>query len=404
MVGKGRSQTDGQIFLARLCRRGERHPECERWYFDLYYPWDERVPRVAQLPDSRLVPITELYTDQELKNSAAYNEALPRGGYQHGLNVRLDGPDGSSIVWTLADSTERGGWGSEQIEIIERLLPHLRQYVQVRRALAGAEALGASLADLLDSTRVGVIHLDQRGGIVEANDRARGILRRGDGLFDQDGFLRARQPADHARLETLLAGALRTHGSDAATSSASIFDHGIEVMQFDPCISGGKAPVHHLARPVALFAPGADLRAQRLKVGYPSVQALPGQHAELQLGHVQPTAVLRRVHQLQLVQQRARLGWREALVQRRTAMRAQVVQDQRDPLRLWKIVFHQAAHAFSPRRGGMIGRHVGPAPVVKGRVVCAGQRPDQVGSSPTDARVRGVISKSGGNASLAGVS
>ena len=36
-------------------------------------------------------------------------------------------------------------------------------------------------------------------------------------------------------------------------------------------------------------------------------------------------------------------------------------------------------------------------------IVCAGQRPDQVGSSPTDARVRGVISKGGGNASLAGV-
>ena len=36
-------------------------------------------------------------------------------------------------------------------------------------------------------------------------------------------------------------------------------------------------------------------------------------------------------------------------------------------------------------------------------VVCAGQRPDQAGSSPADARVRGVISKGGGNASPAGV-
>ena len=35
-------------------------------------------------------------------------------------------------------------------------------------------------------------------------------------------------------------------------------------------------------------------------------------------------------------------------------------------------------------------------------VLCAGQHPDRVGSSPTDARVRGVISKGGGNASLAG--
>jgi hypothetical protein len=34
--------------------------------------------------------------------------------------------------------------------------------------------------------------------------------------------------------------------------------------------------------------------------------------------------------------------------------------------------------------------------------MCAGQRIDQEGSSPSDAQMRGVISKSGGNASLAG--
>ncbi len=35
-------------------------------------------------------------------------------------------------------------------------------------------------------------------------------------------------------------------------------------------------------------------------------------------------------------------------------------------------------------------------------IVCAGQRPDQVGWSPTGARVRGAVSKSGGNAALDG--
>ena len=34
-------------------------------------------------------------------------------------------------------------------------------------------------------------------------------------------------------------------------------------------------------------------------------------------------------------------------------------------------------------------------------VVCAGQRPDQEGSSPSGARMRSAVSKSGGNASLA---
>ena len=220
VVGKGRSQEDGQIFLARFCYRGERREDREQWYFDLYYPWDERVPRVAQLPDSRLVHITDLYTARELKTSPAYNEALPRGGYQHGLNARLDGPDGSSIVWTLADSTAADGWGSAQTRMIERLLPHIRQYVQVRQVVAGAEALGASLSGLLDNTRLGVIHLDRRGRILEANSRARRLLRKGDGLFDPAGFLRARLPADDARLERLLGRALPVFGDRVAGSGS----------------------------------------------------------------------------------------------------------------------------------------------------------------------------------------
>lgn len=222
VVGKGQSQKDGQIFLARFCYHGERHPERERWYFALYYSQDERVPRVAQLPDSSLVRIDDLYTEEELRRSPAYNEALPRGGYQHGLNVRLDGLEGSSIVWTLADCNASGGWGSGQIELIERLLPHVRQYVQVRWALASAEALGASLTDLLDNTRVGVVHLDQRGRMVEANDRAREILRRGDGLFDEGGFLHARLPADNIRLQKLVEGVLPTFGGPGVSGSMAV--------------------------------------------------------------------------------------------------------------------------------------------------------------------------------------
>jgi len=61
------------------------------------------------------------------------------------------------------------------------------------------------------------------------------------------------------------------------------------------------------------------------------------------------------------------------------------------------------------RAGAATGRRY-PKPEMNGvkksdgAIVCAGQRPDQVGSSPTGARVRGAISKSGGNSSLAGVS
>ena len=222
VVGRGRSQEDCRIFLARFCQRGVRDSDRESWYFENYYPRDERVPRVAQLPDGKLVGMTELYTEEERKTSAAYIEALPRGGYQHGLNVRLDGPDGTSIVWVLADSIERGGWGVSQIGLIENLLPHIRRYVRVRGALTRAEALGSSLTDMLENTRIGVIHLGRDANIVAANDRARDILRLGEGLLDAGGQLSAWLPPENARLKQMLAAALRPSGGKPVGGSMTI--------------------------------------------------------------------------------------------------------------------------------------------------------------------------------------
>ena len=171
VVGEGLG-SEAKILFAGFYQRGERRQDLERAYFDNYYPWDERLPRLRQLPDGRLVHVTELYSAAELKTSRTYNEGMRRSGAQNSLNVRLDGPDGSRIVWALADPVGTDGWQSAQTRMIERLLPHIRQYVQVRRAMTAAEELGASLTGLLNTTRIGVIHLDRRGRILEANSRA----------------------------------------------------------------------------------------------------------------------------------------------------------------------------------------------------------------------------------------
>ena len=223
VVGKGRSQADGDIFFASFCYQGVRHPDRERWYFERFFPSDERVPRIAQAPDGRLVPIAELYTPKELKSSPAYNEALARGGYQNGLNVRLDARDGSSIVWTLAGPATSGAWESARLRLAERLLPHIRQFVLVRQTLAGADALGVSLTALLDNSRIGVLHLDRRGRLLAANAPALHILRCGDGLSDRGGTLGAWLPKDHQRLQKLLAAALpRLWGDTPAAASMTI--------------------------------------------------------------------------------------------------------------------------------------------------------------------------------------
>ena len=222
VVARGRSQRDGEIFFARTCHHGERREDWEQTYFDVYYPLDERVPRVTGLPDSRLVHVADLIPTgaQDLRND---KRSLPVAGYQNGLNVRLDGPEGSSIFWALADSTRREGWGSGQIAMIESLLPHLRHLMCVHHALAGAYALNNMLSRLLDNTRLGVIQLDRRGCVIDANDRARHLVREGYGLFVQDGFLGAPPAGDDRRLQGLLADALPRFGLLATGGSMTAF-------------------------------------------------------------------------------------------------------------------------------------------------------------------------------------
>ena len=222
VFGRGRTEEGVQIFSARFFRGGERLRESEREYFGVYHPFDERLPRLRLLPDSRLVSVADLYTDEELRTSPAYNEALVKGHLQNGLNVRLDGPDGSRIVWTINDPIDTDGWSSERVESIRRLLPHIRHYVSVRHALAGAGALGASLDELLAVTGSGVIQLDGRGRIVAANDHALGLLRDGDPLFDEDGFLSARSPEDDAELRRLLTRVLPPYGGRGAAGSMTV--------------------------------------------------------------------------------------------------------------------------------------------------------------------------------------
>ena len=263
LVGAG-PKDDVRVLFAQGYYRGERREDLEREYFEVYRPIDERVPRLQQLPDSRVAHITELYTAEELQTSPAYNESMLRLSSQNSLNVRLDGPDGSHIIWAAADPVTRGGWASSQITLIKGLLPHIRQFVRVQQALGSAEALGASLLDLLDSTRMGVIHLDRHGRVVEANDRARAILRRGDGLSGQGGMLRARSPADHARLARLLAGALPTSGAPAVSGSTTLRRASMLmpfVVHVKPVV--GRQPdfwVQRVAALVLLIEPGRQSR------------------------------------------------------------------------------------------------------------------------------------------------
>ena len=216
--GEGRFNGGVDLFFVRALYRGQRRAELEREYFETYHPVDERLPRLRQLADSRIVHVDALFTGEEKKASPVYNEIMPRTDTGNCLHARLDGPDGSRIVWTLADPVDAEGWTSERVETVGRLLPHLRQFVRVREALVEARALRTTIDGLLETAGLAVIRLDRSGGVAEANDRARAILDRRDGLRDEDGRLQAALPEEDDALQGLVARAVPYGGGGAGGS------------------------------------------------------------------------------------------------------------------------------------------------------------------------------------------
>lgn len=250
VYGGGTAPDDVDIFFARACFGGERNEDCEREYFDVYHRFDERLPRLRQLPDSQVVPVAWLLSQQQMRTSLVYNEMLCPGGLGNALHSRLDGPDGTRIVWTSADPVDSSGWSSAPVEMLERILPHVRQYVRVRHALVNARALGASLSGLLANANLGVIHVDRRARVIDANDRARAILRRGDGLTDSDGALHASLSDEDDALQQVLARALPENGGAGESGSALLIrEHSITrlVVHVSPIPAGGG---HELFGPV----------------------------------------------------------------------------------------------------------------------------------------------------------
>ena len=247
LVGEG-PKDDIRVLFVGLYYRGHRRTDLEREYLEIYHPINEAIPRLLQLPEGHLAQIKNLYTSEELKASPTYNEAYPRGKYQNGLNVLLEGQGGSRLTWSLADPVASDGWGSSQIAMVRGLLPHIRQFVRVRQALMRAEAFNTGMTSLLNNPRIGFIQLDRRGQIIGVNDRAQSLLRQGDGLSDKDGVLRANLPNDHLRLEQLLGAALPTSRAVAVGGSMRL------------CRASGLPPLVVHVKPVGVPQPDYGAR------------------------------------------------------------------------------------------------------------------------------------------------
>src|SRR5215203_360931 len=120
------------------------------------------------------------------------------------------------------------------------------------------------------------------------------------------------------------------------------------MLELDPRLLCGEAPVYRTFVGVTLDFPSTHFLGKRSLVGDAPIQTLASEHRELDLGHVQPRAVLWGVMDLQPLQQTPSFTRGERLIQSGRGMGVEIVQNQNDLLGIRVVQINQLLYALCP--------------------------------------------------------
>ena len=186
-------------------------PDYRKSYEEYYGSINVYVQRLKQARTHRIVqPGEAIVPDDELARTEYYNDYMQPQRLHHSLGMAMMLGSGLHLHLGACRPKSYGPFGAEENDVAEAVADHLRPVMRVRERILGLERRAAALSHLTDELPFGVLLLNARGTIVEANRCGAEILRAGDGLSSHNGELSAACPPDASALRKLLGRALAT--------------------------------------------------------------------------------------------------------------------------------------------------------------------------------------------------
>lgn len=185
-----------------------------------YYKLDVWRHGLLASPRDRVHLYPEVVAQSDYENSEVFNDWVkPVVGFDiyWGLGGVFDLGDG--LVGALAShrSRRQGEMSETDRAVFQRLLPHVRRVIKLRRLAEAREAHANSLEALCDETSPPALLADENGRLVYANSRATTLLKRADGLkLRADSMIEARLPNETALLHREIAAACRLGTAEEA--------------------------------------------------------------------------------------------------------------------------------------------------------------------------------------------
>lgn len=229
-VGGGAAQMalslprEGQLGVASANWEGE---VATREYAEYFYAHDPWMQRAHEIRSGLGAPVdwAALEPPEHTRRTVFWNDFLRRHGIGYeapiGVVLRREGSrsTGACSVHPLKDQKP---YGPDESQLMATLGPHLLRAVRIHELLSEHQTTRSAEAEALDRMPFGVLLVDARGRIVQANSFARRLLSDGDGLRADGTRMAGGTPAITHALSRLIGEAIEAGSDPAARMGGAI--------------------------------------------------------------------------------------------------------------------------------------------------------------------------------------
>lgn len=184
-------------------------------------PWTEAAIE-RRLKVGTVIATHELVDDGTLQASGFAARALIPFGDFYGCAAIVHANVDGIYVLLILRGADRGPCGERELSLCRSLLPAFGGAVRVALRLGTLGNRHAALADLTDRLPYGIVTVSADGQVIEVNEMAERLLRRGDALTLRHGRLRTRKVGDLRNLRHLIATAARSGATFAGGGTLPI--------------------------------------------------------------------------------------------------------------------------------------------------------------------------------------
>jgi DNA-binding CsgD family transcriptional regulator len=198
-------------------------PAGEIEYLDHYAAMNLRLPPLVTKKVGDIIHDYAILDAATMSRAPFYAEFLPRIGLRYFIAGTIANSAAEFAAVTVQRSAGQGHVGEDEIALMRRLLPHVRQAFDVARRIKGVTDASLDFEHALDWLADGVALIGPNGTVLFANEALQAIARRDDGIKLRKGSIDFAAAEQRGRFDTALAFAAGLNHGDVRAPVASDF-------------------------------------------------------------------------------------------------------------------------------------------------------------------------------------